>query len=117
MIIGTIASGCDSAVQSTVQAIRRCDRTVPVLIGGAAINDAGHAGRLGADAWTGPDGRSVIAAVNDAARTVGRARSGPGRAVGSGDVVESPLDEAAGPAQVGRTGAGISAQPAGDPLP
>ena len=68
VVIGAIASGCDSAVRSTVQAIRRADRAVPVLIGGAAINDAGHARRLGADAWTGPDGRSVITAVNEAAR-------------------------------------------------
>lgn len=81
VVIGSIAPGCDSAVQSTVQAIRRCDRTVPVLIGGAAINDAGHARRLGADAWTGPDGRSVIAAVNEAARPARpaprQARTGP----------------------------------------
>ena len=90
---------------------------MPVLIGGAAIDDAGHARRLGADAWTGPDGRSVITAVNEAAAArAARAASGPDRAPGSGDVVEGPLDEPAGPAQVGRAGAGIPAQPVGDPL-
>ncbi len=36
---------------------------VPVLIGSTAINGADHALRLGAGAWTGPDGQSVITAV------------------------------------------------------
>jgi excisionase family DNA binding protein len=67
VVIGATAAGGDNAVRSTVQAVRRVDSTVPVLIGGASISDAGHARRLGADAWTGPDGRSVITAVNDAA--------------------------------------------------
>jgi excisionase family DNA binding protein len=116
VVIGAIASGCDGAVQSSAQAIRRSDSTVPVLVGGAAINDAGHARRLGADAWTGPDGRSVITAVNEVARAAARARSGLGRTVGSGEIVEGPLDDATGPAQVSRTAAGIPAQPAGDPL-
>jgi excisionase family DNA binding protein len=132
VVIGATAPGCDGAVQSTVQAIRRSDSTVPVLIGGAAISDAGHARRLGAGAWTGPDGRSVITAVNEAARPgrhpphsapdkwkeprPARAASGPGRAAGSGEVVEGPFDEPTGPAQVGRAGAGISAEAVGDPL-
>ena len=67
VVIGVTAPGCDNAVQSIVQALRRSGSTVPVLIGGAAVNGADHALRLGADAWTGPDGQSVITAVNGAA--------------------------------------------------
>jgi hypothetical protein len=36
---------------------------VPLLLGGAAISDEAHARRLGADAWSGADGRSALAAV------------------------------------------------------
>ena len=67
VVIGVTAPGCDSAVESIVQALRRSGSTVPVLVGGAAISGADHALRLGADAWTGPDGQSVIAAVNGVA--------------------------------------------------
>jgi excisionase family DNA binding protein len=67
VVIGVTAPGCDSAVESIVQALRRSGSTVPVLIGGAAISGADHALLLGADAWTGPDGQSVITAVNAAA--------------------------------------------------
>jgi hypothetical protein len=52
---------------SIVQALRRSGSTVPVLVGGAAISGADHALRLGAGAWTGPDGQSVITAVNGVA--------------------------------------------------
>ena len=81
VVIGVTAPGSDSAVQSIVQALRRSGSTVPVLIGGAAINGAEHALRLGADAWTGPDGQSVITAVNAAAA---RRRSGPASAPRAG---------------------------------
>ena len=67
VVIGVTAPGCDSAAASIVQALRRSGSTVPVLIGGAAISGADHALRLGADAWTGPDGQSVITAVNGVA--------------------------------------------------
>jgi methanogenic corrinoid protein MtbC1 len=67
VVIGVTAPGCDSAVESIVQALRRSGSTVPVLIGGAAISGADHALRLGADGWTGPDGQSVITAVNGVA--------------------------------------------------
>jgi excisionase family DNA binding protein len=67
VVIGVTGPGRDRAAQDIVEALRSSGSTVPVLIGGAAVNDAGHARRLGADAWTGPDGRSVIAAVNAAA--------------------------------------------------
>ena len=77
VVIGVTAPGCDNAVQSVVQALRRSGSTVPVLVGGAAISGADHALRLGADAWTGPDGQSVITAVNAAAA---RRRPGPASA-------------------------------------
>ncbi len=67
MVVGVTGPGHDQAVQDIVQALRNSGSTVPVLIGGAAVNDADHARRLGADAWTGPDGRSVITAVTAAA--------------------------------------------------
>lgn len=67
VVIGVTAPGCDSAVESIVQALRRSGSAVPVLIGGAAISGADHALRLGADGWTGPDGQSVITAVNGVA--------------------------------------------------
>ena len=67
VVVGVTVPGRDRAVQGIVQALRSTGSTVPVLIGGAAVNDADHARRLGADAWTGPDGRSVITAVSAAA--------------------------------------------------
>jgi excisionase family DNA binding protein len=81
VIIGVTAPGCDSAVESIVQALRRSGSTVRVLIGGAAISGADHALRLGADAWTGPDGQSVITAVNGVAA---RRRPSPQSAPGPG---------------------------------
>jgi hypothetical protein len=32
-------------------------------VGGAAVRDASHARRLGADHWTGADGRAAVAVV------------------------------------------------------
>jgi methanogenic corrinoid protein MtbC1 len=67
MVIGVTTPACDDAVQATVRELRRSGITAPVLVGGAAVSDADHALRLGADAWTGADGRSVISAVEHAA--------------------------------------------------
>ena len=68
VVIGVTAPGCDDAVQAAVQELRRAGVTAPVLVGGAAVGSAAHARRLGADAWTGADGRSVIHAVERCAR-------------------------------------------------
>jgi len=38
---------------------------VPVLIGGAAVTDAAHARRLGADVFTGGRADEVVRAVED----------------------------------------------------
>jgi|SRR5581483_7205411 len=63
VLIGATTSGRDAALRSTVRALRRRDITAPILVGGAAIAGADHAARLGADGWTGHDGRAVVAAV------------------------------------------------------
>lgn len=61
-------SGRDTAVRSVVRALRRAGATAPVLVGGAAVTGDDHARRLGADGWSGADGRSAVAAVERAAR-------------------------------------------------
>lgn len=66
VVIGVTTPGRDGAVRSAIRALRAAAVAAPVLAGGAAIQDADHALRLGADAWTGRDGRSVIAAVERA---------------------------------------------------
>lgn len=66
--IAVTSSGHDSAVRSTVRKLRQAGITVPVLVGGAAVTGDDHARRLGADGWSGRDGRSSVAAVELAAR-------------------------------------------------
>ena len=63
VVVGVTAPGLDDAVRAAVSAPRQAGVTVPVLAGGAAITGPEHARALGADAWTGPDGRAVLAAV------------------------------------------------------
>ena len=67
MVIGVTAPGLDDSVRSAVAALAGAGLTAPVLVGGSAITGPGHARELGADAWTGPDGRAVLAAVDRAA--------------------------------------------------
>ncbi len=66
MVIGVTAPGLDDSVRSAVAALGQAGITAPVLVGGAAIAGAEHARQLGADAWTGPDGRAVLAAMDRA---------------------------------------------------
>ena len=68
--VGIVASttGRDAAVRSVVRALRHAGVTAPVLVGGAAVTGRAHARRLGADDWSGPDGRSAVDAVERAAR-------------------------------------------------
>lgn len=63
VVIGATGPGRDAAVRTTTRALRAASIDAPILVGGAAVNDADHARRLGADAWSGRDGRSLIAAV------------------------------------------------------
>jgi excisionase family DNA binding protein len=74
MICATTA-GRDAAVRSGIRALRDGGVDVPVIVGGAAIADAAHARRLGADDWSGSDARSAVAAVEGAASTGTRATS------------------------------------------
>jgi excisionase family DNA binding protein len=67
VVIGVTGPGLDDSVRSAVTALAGAGLTVPVLVGGSAITGPGHARELGADAWTGPDGRAVLAAVDRAA--------------------------------------------------
>jgi excisionase family DNA binding protein len=67
VVIGVTAPGLDDSVRSAVAALAGAGLTAPVLVGGSAITGPGHARELGADAWTGPDGRAVLAAVDRAA--------------------------------------------------
>lgn len=74
VVIGVTAPGLDDSVRAAVAALSKAGLTAPVLVGGAAVTGAGHARELGADGWTGPDGRAVLAAVDRAAvnRDTGR---------------------------------------------
>lgn len=63
VVIGATVPVHDSDIRFAIEEMRRAGVTAPVLVGGAAIRDAEHALSLGADAWTGPDGRAVITAV------------------------------------------------------
>jgi hypothetical protein len=60
------APGLDEATRTAVGAVRAAGLTAPVLVGGSTITGTEHARELGAHAWTGPDGRSVLAAVDRA---------------------------------------------------
>lgn len=65
--IAVTTNGGDAPVQSIVRALRQAGVSAPVLVGGAAITGEDHARRLGADGWSGTDGRSLVAAVERAA--------------------------------------------------
>jgi methanogenic corrinoid protein MtbC1 len=63
VVIGATTPGRDAAVRAAVRALRNAEVDVPVILGGAAIDDDEHARRLGADDWSGHDGRSLVDAV------------------------------------------------------
>jgi excisionase family DNA binding protein len=65
--IAATTPGRETALRSVVRALRQAGISAPVLVGGAAITGEDHATRLGADGWSGFDGRSVVAAVERAA--------------------------------------------------
>jgi excisionase family DNA binding protein len=66
VVIASTTPDHDRAVRATVQALRRGEMSAPILVGGAAVTDHEHAVRLGADDWSGRDGRSAVAAVERA---------------------------------------------------
>ncbi len=68
VVIGATTLSRDSAVRKVVLTLRRAEVTPPVLLGGAAIVDADHAAKLGADGFSGHDAVAAVAAVEAAAR-------------------------------------------------
>jgi excisionase family DNA binding protein len=63
VVIGATTAGRDAAIRRTVKLLRASDITSPILVGGASVGDADRARRLGADGWTGCDGRDALVAV------------------------------------------------------
>ena len=63
VMIGVTTAGRDGAAAAAFAALRHAGVTVPLFVGGAAITDADHARRLGADHWTGRDGRTAVTVV------------------------------------------------------
>ena len=63
VMIGVTTTGRDGAAAAAFAALRHAGVTVPLFVGGAAITDADHARRLGADHWTGRDGRTAVMLV------------------------------------------------------
>jgi excisionase family DNA binding protein len=61
--IAATTPGSDAAVRSAVRALRGAGIAAPILVGGAAVADVEHARRLGADGWSGSDGRSALGAI------------------------------------------------------
>ncbi len=63
VLVGAISDGRDAEVGTTLATLRAADLGVPLLAGGAGIAGLETARALGADAWTGHNGRAAIAAV------------------------------------------------------
>jgi excisionase family DNA binding protein len=63
VVIGATTAGRDAAIRRTVKLLRTSDITAPILVGGAAIDDDDHARRLGADGWSGHDGRHALRTI------------------------------------------------------
>ena len=63
VMIGVTTQEREDAAAAAFAALRRAGVTVPLFVGGAAVTDANHARRLGADHWTGADGRAAVAVV------------------------------------------------------
>jgi excisionase family DNA binding protein len=63
VMIGATTGGRDRAIRTSIRTLREGGVDAPVLVGGGAIDDDEHARRLGADAWSGRDAASAVAAV------------------------------------------------------
>ncbi len=63
VLIGATSPGLDESVRTSVAALRAAGIQTPVLLGGAAIATRERAEDLGADAWTGLDGTTALAAL------------------------------------------------------
>ena len=61
--VASTTSGHDDEVEATLRSLRAAADGVPIILGGSAVRSATHARKLGADLWTGRDGRNVVEAV------------------------------------------------------
>jgi excisionase family DNA binding protein len=66
--IVSTTSGHDAQVTKSVEAVRAKMPGATIVLGGSAIRSARHAQALGADIWTGPDGSTVVDAVERCTR-------------------------------------------------
>jgi len=66
VVVGVTVPGQDAVLRSTVRALRKSGVEVPILIGGAGTGGEDHVRALGADAWSGLDGRAAVATVEAA---------------------------------------------------
>ncbi len=77
-LVAVVAGGFDSdgraRLRATVDALHDATIGAPVLVGGAAVASAPAADALGADGWTGPDGRTAVHAITAVAASARAAR-------------------------------------------
>lgn len=66
VVVGVTVPGRDAVLRATVRALRNETFEAPILLGGAGIEGQEHALRLGADGWSGRDGRMAVEAVEAA---------------------------------------------------
>lgn len=64
VMVGATNSRSDEAVRGVVQALKRSELTIPILVGGRAIVGDEHALHLGADGWSGSDAEEAVARVD-----------------------------------------------------
>lgn len=75
VLLGATTPGNSRAIERTLSAVHRAVPGITTGVGGAAIADEAAALALGADIWTGSDGRSLVAAVESIRRNGQRARA------------------------------------------
>lgn len=75
--VGSTCAGQLVALADVVAAVHDSVPGVPVLVGGAGVPERDAAQAVGADHWSGLDGRSLVAAVADVDAARGRRRPDP----------------------------------------
>jgi excisionase family DNA binding protein len=68
VMVGVTTPGNDRAVRQVLRALRGSGVTAPLVAGGAAIESAAHAQRLGADHWSGHTARTALTTVEGLGR-------------------------------------------------
>jgi len=63
VVLGASVPAHQPALAAAVRAVRQAAPGVPVLLGGAAVPGPTEAQALGADGWSGPDARSLVASL------------------------------------------------------